>query len=81
MEHQIITAWAQVAATVFIGLGQLGLIGWGLWWWGKDTDKLRKQNERWRAEQAEWAAEWAEISQGLDDTHRMLGEELAKSRV
>ena len=74
MEHQIITAWAQVAATVFIGLGQLGLIGWGLWRWGKDTDKLRKQNER-------WAAEWAEISQGLDDTHRMLGEEVAKSQA
>ncbi len=27
MEHEIITVWAGVG----IGIGQLGLIGWGLW--------------------------------------------------
>ena len=81
MEHQIITAWAQVAATVVIGLGQLGMIGWGLRRWEKDTDELRKQNEKRRAEQAERAAEWAEISQGLKDTSRMLGEALAQSQA
>ena len=43
MEHQIITAWAQVAATVVIGLGQLGMIGWGLRQMGKASEDRNRQ--------------------------------------
>ena len=78
-----------VVAKAGIDLLQLGLIGWGLRRWGQDTDKRRKQNERWRAEGAEraaeraaegaeraagWAAERAETSQMLKDTSRGLAD-------
>ena len=43
MEQQIITAWAQVAATVVIGLGQLGMIGWGLRQMGKASEDRNRQ--------------------------------------
>ena len=43
MEHQIIAAYAGVAATVVIGLGQLGMIGWGLWRMGKSSGERNRQ--------------------------------------
>ena len=43
MEQQIITAWAQVAATVVIGLGQLGMIGWGLRQLGQASNDRNRQ--------------------------------------
>ena len=43
MEHQIIAAYAGVAATVIIGLGQLGIIGWGLWQMRKSSGERNRQ--------------------------------------
>ena len=43
MEHQIIAAYAQVAATVVIGLAQLGMIGWGLWRMGQTSKERNLQ--------------------------------------
>ena len=48
MEHHIIAAYAQVAATVFIGLGQLLVIGWFLWQmqkYGKERDRVLDQQD------------------------------------
>lgn len=48
MEHHIIAAYAQVAATVFIGLGQLLVIGWFLWQmhkYGTERDRVLDQQD------------------------------------
>ena len=39
MEHQIIAAYAGVV----VGLGQLGMIGWGLWRMGKSSGERNRQ--------------------------------------
>ena len=70
-----------VVAKAGIDLLQLGLIGWGLRRWGQDTDKRRKQNERWRAEGAETSQMLKDTSRGLADTHRILSEALAASQA
>ena len=78
MDHHIIAAYAQVAATAGVGLLQLGIVGRWLWRNGKALDERRRRKE------LEWAKgdkKWAEISQGLKDTSRMLGEALAQSRA
>ena len=81
MTAEIIIMWAEVG----IGFAQLGLIGWGLWRWGKDMDKRREENERKWAERqvvlGEQAARWAEIRQGLAAAMAGLGEELAQAQA
>ena len=42
MDHQIITAYAGVV----IGLGQLGMIGWGLWRMGTASKERNQQLDR-----------------------------------
>ena len=59
MEHQIIAAYAGVAATVVIGLGQLGMIGWGLWQMSQ-TSKDRSQQITQQGEAL------AKMGQGLE---------------
>ena len=78
MDHHIIAAYAQVAATAGVGLLQLGIVGRWLWRNGKALDERRRRKE---LEWAEGDKKWAEISQGLKDTSRMLGEALAQSRA
>ena len=78
MDHHIIAAYAQVAATAGVGLLQLGIVGRWLWRNGKALDERRRRKE---LEWAEGDKKWAEISQGLKDTSRMLGEALAKSQA
>ena len=78
MDHHIIAAYAQVAATAGVGLLQLGIVGRWLWRNGKALDERRRRKE---LEWAEGDKKWAEISQGLAATNRMLGEALAQSRA
>ena len=74
MDHHIIAAYAQVAATAGVGLLQLGIVGRWLWRDGKDLEKRRlvidAQGER-----------FAVLGRELDATHRMLDEALAQSRA
>ena len=85
MDHHIIAAYAQVAATAGVGLLQLGIVGRWLWRNGKALDERRRRKElEWAEGDKKWAEgdkKWAEISQGLKDTSRMLGEALAQSRA
>ena len=83
MDHHIIAAYAQVAATAGVGLLQLGIVGRWLWRNGKALDERRRRKE---LEWAEGDKKWAETKsgpkcQGLKDTSRMLGEALAQSRA
>ena len=78
MDHHIIAAYAQVAATAGVGLLQLGIVGRWLWRNGKALDERRRRKE---LEWAEGDKKWAETSRGLKDTSRMLGEALAQSRA
>ena len=79
MEHQIIAAYAGVAATIVIGLGQLGMIGWGLWQMsqsGKRRDRaLDQQGEALNAQ----TQMLADIGQGLRDQGQGLAELLRRS--
>ena len=43
MEHEIIAAWAQVFATLVVGLVQCGLIAWGLRQMGKASEVRNRQ--------------------------------------
>ena len=63
MEHEIIAAYAQVA----IGFARLVLIGWGLWWWGKDMDRESEA--------------FAKIGQALARQSEALGELLRGQRA
>ena len=67
--------WAEIAAVVVsgvVGLLQCGMIAWGLRRWGQDTDKIRKQNERWREESREQTKVLADIGQGIRDQGMVL---------
>ena len=57
MEHQIITAWAQVG----IGVGQLLLIGWGLSQMGKSSKDRNRQLDMMEAAQREQSQVLAEL--------------------
>ena len=74
MDHHIIAAYAQVAATAGVGLLQLGIVGRWLWRNGKYLEKRRLVLDA----QAE---RFAVLGRELAATHRMLGEELAQSRA
>ena len=63
MEHEIIAAYAQVG----IGFAQLVLIGWGLWWWGKDMDRESEA--------------FAKMGQALERQTEALGELLRGQRA
>ena len=56
MEHEILAAYAQAG----IGFAPLVLIGWGLWWWGKDMDRESEA--------------FAKMGQALDRPPEALGE-------
>ena len=43
MEHEIIAAWAQVFATLVVGLVQCGLIAWGLRQMGRASEDRNRQ--------------------------------------
>ena len=43
MEHQIISTWAQVIVTLGIGLGQIGLIAYGLRQMSKVSEVRNRQ--------------------------------------
>ena len=76
MEHQIIAAYAGVAATVIIGLGQLGMIGWGLWRMGKSSEDRNRQLDLMETGQREQSRIQAEtlgqIGQALDHQGEVL---------
>ena len=89
MEHQIITAWAQVAATVVIGLGQLGMIGWGLRQMGKasedrnrqmsiDSEDRNRQLDIMAASQSEQAQAFQEESRVRREESRIQAETLGQ---
>ena len=74
MEHHIIAAYAQVAATVFIGLGQLLVIGWFLWQmqkYGKERDRVLDQQDE----------VLGELMAGLREQTRALSEESQTRRA
>ena len=62
MDHQIIAIWAQVG----VGLGQLILIGWGLWQMNKASDARNRQLDIMEAGQREQAEALGKIGQALD---------------
>ena len=86
MEQQIITAWAQVAATVVIGLGQLGMIGWGLRQLGQASNDRNRQLDIMESSQREQSRVQAEAlrdqGQGLGQIGQALerqGEAMTKA--
>lgn len=59
MEQQILATWAQVFATLVVGLVQCGLIAWGLW----QMSQSGKRRDRAMDQQAETLGK---IGQALD---------------
>ena len=53
MEPPIIAAWAQVFATLVVGLVQCGLIAWGLRQMGKASEERNRQLDIMEAAQRE----------------------------
>lgn len=75
MEHEIIAVWAQVAqvfATVLIGGGQLGLIGWGL-------HRMRVASEERNRQLDQQAETLGQIGQALRDQGQALAELLRRT--
>ena len=71
MEHQIITAWAQVVAMVTVGGVQCYLIARGLWHMGKASEDRNKQLDIMEAAQREQSRVQAEA---LRDQGQVLGQ-------
>ncbi len=57
MEQQMVATWAQVG----IGVGQLLLIGWGLYQMGKSFDARNRQLDLMEAAQREQSRTQAEV--------------------
>ena len=79
MEHQIIAAYAGVAATVVIGLGQLGMIGWGLWRMGKSSGERNRQLDQQGEVLGELMAQTRASSEALGELMTGLREQTRAS--
>ena len=78
MEHEVITAWAGVG----IGVGQLLLIGWGLWQMRVSSQERNRQLDAMEAAQREQSRTQADalgkIGQALDRQGEVLAELLRR---
>ena len=78
MEHEIIAAWAQVFATLVVGLVQCGLIAWGLRLMGKASDARNRQLDAMEAAQREQSEALGKIGLALDRQGEALAELLRR---
>jgi len=74
MEQQIIATWAQVFATLIVGLVQCGLIAWGLRQMGRASEERNRQLDIMEAAQREQSRTQAEalgkIGEGIAELLR-----------
>ena len=74
MEHEVITAWAGVG----IGVGQLLLIGWGLWQMRVSSQERNRQLDAMEAAQREQSRTQAEALGEIGQALNRQGEVLAE---
>ena len=83
MEHEILARWAQVAATLVVGAGQLVMIGFGLRHMrlsGERRDRQLDAMETAQREQSDRQGEaLGKIGQALDRQGEVLAELLRRS--
>ena len=79
MEQHIIAMWAQVGATLIVGVGQCGLIAWGLWRMGKASEERNRQLDIMEAANREQTEALGKVGQALDRQGEVLAELLRRT--
>ena len=82
MEHDILAMWiraAQVVVTLGIGLGQIGMIGWGLRRMRLAAEERNRQFDIMEANQREQGQALRDTGQALRDQGQVLAELLRRT--